>query len=85
MQLGRRWDVGEEPPEELDERMRAAIARVEAELEADGIDAVGWRWTLTWLERRPVAELDDGTIVRLEPDGVAVVIPPSDDPFGADA
>jgi hypothetical protein len=23
-----------------------------------------WRWTLTWLEGRPIAELPDGTTVR---------------------
>ena len=76
MQLGTRWDVGDEPPEALSEAMRRAIGRVEGELEADGIDAVGWRWTLTWLERRPIAELDDGTVVREEPDGGVVVLPP---------
>jgi len=78
MQLGTRWDVGAEPPEALSEAMLRGIARVEAELEADGIDAVSWRWTLTWLERRPIAELDDGTIVREEHDGAVVVLPPSD-------
>ncbi|HWL03301.1 MAG TPA: hypothetical protein VNQ52_13145 [Microbacteriaceae bacterium] len=78
MQLGTRWDVGAEPPESLSEAMLRAIARVEAELEADGIDAAGWRWTLTWLERRPVAELDDGTIVREEHDGTASIRPPAE-------
>ncbi len=31
------------------------------------------RWTLTWLEGRPIAELDTGVIVTLDPDGEAVV------------
>ena len=78
MQLGTRWDVGDEPPESLDDAMQRAIARVEAELEADGIDGSGWRWTLTWLERRPVAELDDGTLVREDHDGSVSIRPPQD-------
>lgn len=79
MQLGTRWDVGDEAPGALSDAMLRAIARVEAELEADGIDAAGWRWTLTWLERRPIAELDDGTIVREAHDGTVSTRPPSDD------
>ncbi len=79
MQLGTRWNVGDEPPESLSDAMTQAIARVEAELEADGIDAAGWRWTLTWLEHRPVAEPDDGTVVREEHDGTASIQPPRDD------
>jgi len=79
MQLGTRWDVGDEPPQSLDEPMLRAITRVEAELEADGIDPSGWRWTLTWLERRPIAELDDGTLVRQSHDGTVSIVPPSDE------
>jgi len=78
MQLGTRWDVGDDAPDALSDEMQRAIARVEAELEADGIDPAGWRWTLTWLERRPVAELDDGTIVREDHVGGVVIVPPSD-------
>ena len=44
--------------------MKNAIRGVEAEL--SDIDTSMWRWTLTWLERHPVAELEDGTIVALE-------------------
>lgn len=79
MQLGTRWDVGDEPPAALSDDMTRAIARVEAELEADGIDASTWRWTLTWLERRPVAELDDGTIVREDHDGTVATLAPRDE------
>jgi len=79
MQLGTRWDVGDDAPGSLSAEMVRAIARVEAELEADGIDAAGWRWTLTWLERRPIAELDDGTVVREEHDGTVSILPPADD------
>ncbi len=79
MQLGTRWSVGDEPPESLDEAMLRAIARVEAELAADGIAPSGWRWTLTWLERRPIAELADGTLVRQSHDGRVSIVPPSEE------
>jgi hypothetical protein len=67
MQLGTRWSVGDEPPARLEAPVRDAIASVEAELA--GIDTAGWRWTLTWLEGRPVVELDDGTVIRVSHDG----------------
>ena len=66
--------------------MLAAVADVERELA--GLDTDAWRWTLTWLEGRPVVELDDGTVIRLDPhsgnddgndddDAVVVTAPPS--------
>lgn len=72
MQLGTRWNVGEEPPSRLTEDVVAAIAQVEREL--DGIPTDGWRWTLTWLEGRPVVELDDGTTIRVDADGEITVV-----------
>ena len=65
MQLGTRWEVGAEPPVRLPDSVVAAIATVEIELA--GVDTSGWRWTLTWLEGRPVVELDDGTTLRYDP------------------
>jgi hypothetical protein len=65
MQLGTRWELGAEPPSRLPAAMVAAIAAVEIELA--GVDTTGWRWTLTWLEGRPVVELDDGTTLRYDP------------------
>ena len=62
MQLGTRWTLGDEPPSRLSAEVVEQIRAVEAEV-AD-IDTTGWRWTLTWLEGRPVVELDDGTIIR---------------------
>jgi hypothetical protein len=70
MQLGTRWNVGAEPPARLSDAMRHEIAAVESEL--GGLDTTAWRWTLTWLEGRPIAELDDGTVVRLGHDGFVV-------------
>ena len=71
MQLGTRWSVGDEPPARLAPEVVVAIRQVEAEL--DGIPTDGWRWTLTWLEGRPVAELDDGTTIRVDAAGAVTV------------
>jgi hypothetical protein len=71
MQLGTRWTVGQAAPASLSSEVLAAIARVEGEL--DGIPTEGWRWTLTWLEGRPVVELDDGTIIRVDAAGQVTV------------
>ncbi len=68
MQLGTRWPVGGELPVRVPDALGAAIREVEAELA--GTDTEGWRWTLTWLEGRPIAELDDGTRLRVGHDGV---------------
>ena len=71
MQLGTRWPVGGETPPRLSETVAAAVRDVETELM--DTDTTQWRWTLTWLEGRPVVELDDGTTIRLGHDGSAVV------------
>ena len=71
MQLGTRWAIGAEPPSRLDSSVTAAIASVESEL--SGVDTTQWRWTLTWLEGRPVIDLDDGTSIRVGHDGDVVV------------
>ena len=67
VQLGTRWSVGDAVPDRLSAEMREAIAGVEADVAH--LDTSAWRWTLTWLESRPVAELDDCTIVRQSADG----------------
>jgi len=63
MQLGTRWSVGDAPAVGLPEVVVAAVRTVEDELKAEDVNTRGWRWTLTWLERRPVLELDDGTAI----------------------
>jgi hypothetical protein len=70
MQLGTRWAVGCEPPARISPEVRAAIRAVEGDLL--GYDTTQWRWTLTWLENRPVVELDDGTRIRVAADGTIV-------------
>ena len=71
MQLGTRWSVGDEPPARLADEVITAIRAVEAELLE--IDTSAWKWTLTWLEGRPVIELDDGTTLRVAPDGSVTI------------
>jgi hypothetical protein len=60
MQLGTRWSVGAEPPRSLPDALVERIRAVEVALSEESKEL---RWTLTWLEGRPVVELDDGTVV----------------------
>lgn len=60
MQLGTRWPFGAEPPASVPAGLRGRLAVAETEHAA----GAGQHWTLTWLEGRPIAELDDGTTVR---------------------
>ncbi len=61
MQLGGRFSVGQAPAS-LSQPLRDEIAAIEATLSSE--EATTLRWTLTWLEGRPVAELDDGRMLR---------------------
>lgn len=74
MQLGTRWNVGAEAPPRLPAAVVEAIAEVEGTLE--GVDTSAWRWTLTWLESRPVVELDDGTVIRVDHAGTVTIEEP---------
>lgn len=56
--LGTRWRFGDPPPSRLPAAAAAAVTRAEAELRGGGTVPPGASWTLTWLEGRPVAELD---------------------------
>jgi len=78
MQLGTRWNVGGQPPQRLPESVVVAIRGVEDELATESVDASTWRWTLTYLEGKPVVELDDGTSIHLDPAGHAQVTNPDD-------
>lgn len=80
MQLGTRWSVGAEPPARLPETMVVAVREVEDELSQESVDTTGWGWTLTFLEGRPIVELDDGTSIHLDPAGHAQVTNPDDAP-----
>ena len=61
MQLGGRFSVGQAPTS-LPQALREQIADIEATLGANEVTTL--RWTLTWLEGRPVVELDDGPVLR---------------------
>lgn len=80
MQLGTRWAAGAEPPARLAPEFIAQLRAVEADLPPDE-EGVAY-WTLTWLERRPVAELDTGIIVTLDHSGAVVVRHDDEDQFG---
>ena len=74
MQLGTRWPLGATPPAAVPDALRAQIAAVEDLISAGQLAQEPTpRWTLTWLEGRPIAELDTGVIVTLDDDGEAVV------------
>jgi hypothetical protein len=82
MQLGTRWTSGDEPPGSVPEALRRGIRSVDETIPADQLGQPRPRWTLTWLEGRPIAELDTGIIVSLGPDGEPVVRNDPDDGFG---
>lgn len=88
MQLGTRWAVGGTPPANLPEVVVQAVSTVEADLRSLDTDTSDWRWTLTWLEKKPVIELDDGTIIRYNPgeDSATITGPVEQlpDPFDED-
>jgi len=64
MQLGTRWAIGASLPSGLPDVVEIAVQAVEGDLSGFDTDTSNWRWTLTWLEGKPVIELDDGTVIR---------------------
>ncbi|MDX2375505.1 hypothetical protein M4I32_01660 [Microbacterium sp. LRZ72] len=79
MQMGTRWTAGAQPPASVPEDLWGPIAHVEAL--SVGTAGPAPRWTLTWLEGRPVAELDTGVIVTKDRTGAVVVQHDPDDTF----
>jgi len=73
MQLGTRWAAGTAVPSSVPAALLPAIAEVEA-----AVDATRAHWTLTWLEGRPIAELDAGWEVYLTAGGEVVARPFAD-------
>lgn len=73
MQLGKRWAAHTAAPANLEPAVLGAIAEVERELTTLTQDTSGWYWTLTYLENRPVVQLDDGTTIRVNEEHVVVV------------
>jgi hypothetical protein len=61
MQLGSRFSVGQ-TPRAIPTELASKIHEVESALSDD--ERASLRWTLTWLENRPVVELDNGVVLR---------------------
>ena len=66
MQLGTRWAAGGDPPASVPQELVTAIREVESRVDEPA------HWTLTWLEGRPIAELDAGWEVSLDAGGEVV-------------
>ena len=69
MQLGTRWPAHTSAPVTLDSSVLKAISGIEQDISGLKQDTTGWFWTLTYLENRPVVQLDDGTTIRVNADG----------------
>lgn len=74
MQLGKRWAFGESAPSTLPEVVLVAIEAVESDAPDAAVDRSSWRWTLTWLEGKPVLELDDGTVIHYDAEADSATI-----------
>lgn len=81
MQLGTRWTSGEEPPAAVPASLRPQIAAVDRAVPTDDLGQPRPRWTLTFLEGRPIAELDTGVIVELTASGDVTVRHDDEDDF----
>ncbi|MFT4212777.1 MAG: hypothetical protein QM626_13005 [Microbacterium sp.] len=81
MRLGTRWTARTQPPAAVPAALRPQIAAVEEALPPDQLGQPAPSWTLTFLEGRPVAELDTGIVVQIDRDGEVVVHHDPDDEF----
>jgi len=81
MQLGTRWTSGDEPPAAVPAILRTQIAAVDRSLPRDDLGQPRPRWTLTFLEGRPIAELDTGVIVEQDGSGAVIVRHDDEDDF----
>ena len=59
MQLGTRWTSGDEPPRSVPAALADGIRDVDAAIPGDLLGQPRPRWTLTWLEGRPIADIRD--------------------------
>ncbi|MGB4777905.1 hypothetical protein [Microbacterium sp.] len=82
MRLGTRWMSGEAPPAAVPEILHAQISAVDRALPGDDLGQPRPHWTLTFLEGRPIAELDTGVIVEATASGDVVVRHDEEDDFG---
>lgn len=69
MMVGSRFSVGADIPSSIPQNLHSEIRAVEDSLTDD--ERASLRWTLTWLEGRPIITLDSGTQIGSagHPDG----------------
>ncbi|MBF4459582.1 hypothetical protein [Pseudoclavibacter sp. VKM Ac-2867] len=84
MLIGERWRAGSRPPRSLEQYQEfvEACSAQEHVLSPTVGDVSKLWWTLTWLEGRPVAELEQGPRVALRADG-SVHVSGAEEPVGA--
>lgn len=82
MQLGTRWTAGDAIPGAVPAALHEQIRAVEAVLDEATVGSARPRWTLTFLEGRPIADLDTGVVVELAADGSVTVRHDDEDEFG---
>lgn len=61
MKVGGRFDIGT-LADSLPEPLASDVRKIEAELTDE--EKASKRWTLTWLEGKPIVELDNGPTLR---------------------
>lgn len=74
MQLGTRWAAGSDAPASVPAALLPAIAEVEKSI-PEPVEGSRSHWTLTWLEGRPIAELDAGWEVLQDAAGEVIARP----------
>lgn len=68
MQIGARWSHGEAPHRSVPEGLHGILREAEEQF------PTGEAWQLTWLEGRPVCELDDRVTVTTDSSGTPMMI-----------
>lgn len=81
MRLGTRWTSGDAIPTAVPAELHEQIRLVDRAIPGDGLGQPRPRWTLTFLEGRPIAELDTGVMVELDASGRVVVRHDDEDEF----
>jgi hypothetical protein len=67
MMVGSRFSIGADIPRGIPEPLHAEIRAIEKTLGEE--EKKSLRWTLTWLEGRPIVTLDNGIQVGQDPHG----------------
>jgi len=81
MRLGTRWASGDAIPAAVPAALHEQIRLVDAAIPGDALGQPRPYWTLTFLEGRPIAELDTGVIVEQDAAGGVVLRHDDEDEF----